>query len=642
MSGVVPVEAAPDDNGVFQLEGDIEDDTPAPAPPADDLTSDDWENIYNGTDHAFVTTVGGTGMGGIVADPAPTSIYTGGGSKDDLDIDQWAWKDGQVPDKDDITNGYAAAYSQGGDTYVYFGMDRFATEGSSFVGAWLLQDDTFAPVAGSPAGSFSGQHVARDDNDTPSDPSDDSPGDVLVLSEFDEGGSGVTIKVFEWVGSGGDEGGGTLQTILGGDTGVAADCDATGSAALVCANVNTDKILNADVPWPYEAKKEKGQPVFDIPTGAFFEGGINLTDLFGTTPCFSDIVLETRSSFETNAVLKDFIASEFSLCDADIAIAPNDTNGIGEPHTFTVTVTKSVAGASTPVQGNHPVVTLTKPPNNTVVTPTTNTCDDAAGTNAQGQCTVTFTSNVATTITGHAESDVLIGDTTIHVSTGPATGQNPDAVKIFVDGSLRWLKHDDKGQLLSGAKFWVCRTHAYDSSGDGTPFDPIADTNPADGKDNDSRCQVVTDNSAPDVDSTGGEFEMQDLFLGTYTIEEKEAPAGYSKDSTVVTINIIIDDPATTNVDESAGNVTTAFVNVPLFKIIVLTCTTTGDLVDGTVKLDPAGTPDTKETLTSAPGGLTAAQVCGLGGASYSPLAANTYDLEVEVPDVVPKFPVVP
>ena len=79
--------------------------------------------------------------------------------------------------------------------------------GSSNVGFWFLQDDV-APIPGTPVGStsrFSGQHEV---------------GDLLVLSEFSDGGTGITIKVFEWVGTGGDEGGGTLQTLVGGDTGL--------------------------------------------------------------------------------------------------------------------------------------------------------------------------------------------------------------------------------------------------------------------------------------------------------------------------------------------------------------------------------------------------------------------------------------
>ncbi len=118
-------EAAPDDNGLFELDANVLDQAAA---------GDDWSNIFAGTDSAFVDT-------GIVADPAPQTIFTGGGSKDDLDIPQWKHKNGSVPDKDDITNSYAAAYTLAGETFIYFGLDRFAVQGSANVGFWFLQDD---------------------------------------------------------------------------------------------------------------------------------------------------------------------------------------------------------------------------------------------------------------------------------------------------------------------------------------------------------------------------------------------------------------------------------------------------------------------------------------------------------------------
>jgi hypothetical protein len=404
-------QGAPDDNGLFELDANVHDQAAA---------GDDWSNIFAGTDSAFVDT-------GIVADPAPLSIFTGGGSKDGSDIPQWKHKNGSVPDKDDIVDSYAAAYTQGGDTFVYFGMDRFATQGSSNVGFWFLQDDV-APIPGTPAGStstFTGAHEV---------------GDILVLSEFSDGGTGISIKVFEWVGTGGDEGGGTLQTLIGGATGLPADCDATDATATVCANVNTAPLLDADIPWNYVGKSGTR----NMPTAAFFEGGINLSALLPEEPCITSMVAETRSSFEVNAVLKDLVAANFSLCGADISIAADDVNDVGDPHTFTVDVNTTVAGQPTPApDGTIVDVTLTH--SNAAgnpVTPTTNTC--ASPGTVGGTCEVTFSSNVAGTITGHAEADVDVGDTTIHVETG-GTGNNPDAFKVFVNGRVSITPDDVNG-----------------------------------------------------------------------------------------------------------------------------------------------------------------------------------------------------
>jgi hypothetical protein len=42
-------------------------------------------------------------------DGANATIFTGGGSKDDLDTTNWNWKNGSVPDKDDLS--YASTSS---------------------------------------------------------------------------------------------------------------------------------------------------------------------------------------------------------------------------------------------------------------------------------------------------------------------------------------------------------------------------------------------------------------------------------------------------------------------------------------------------------------------------------------------------
>ena len=701
--------AAPDDNGLFELDANVHDQAAA---------GDDWSNIFANTDSSFTDT-------GIVPDPAPQTIFTGGGSKDDLDIPQWKHKNGSVPDKDDITNAYAAAYTAGGDTFVYFGLDRFAVQGSANVGFWFFQDDV-APIPGTPVGStssFSGEHEL---------------GDLLVLSEFDAGGSGVTIKVFEWVGSGGDEGGGTLQTLFGGDTGTPADCDTTGATASVCGNVNTAPLVDADIPWNYIAKGGSR----DIPTAAFFEGGINLDAFFGDAPCFSNVVAETRSSFEVNAVLKDLVHSRFQLCGANIEITPDAVNDVGDPHTFDVEVNQTVAGNETPVaDGTIVDVTLTDA-NGGAITPTSDTCADPG--TVGGTCSVTFSSNVAGLVTGHAEADVDVGDTVVHVETGGA-GNNPDAlkrfvdgrvsispddvngigephtfvvtaeqntgagfvaastghatvtlansggatyvinaaastcddagdnldasgqctltftssttgtvtghasvaidistaqgnititrqtdgaagntgdaVKQFVDGSLAWLKNDDTGTRLGGATFQVCRTHTLDTSTNPDTFIDSADI-----------CVVVLDNSALDADPDAGEFLLQHLALGRYTVDEVAPfPPGYEPDPDVVTANLTLQ-PGPKDVV-----IAEAFVNRGLYRLIVITCnTSTEELVDSTVTLGG----DTRETVKPAQlGAINQNALCQLPGANYDNLTTGTYNPSVELPDQPPLFP---
>src|SRR5881628_684038 len=158
----------------FELDGDIHDS------PAGGIN--DWENnlcpsIDQST--ALVNT-------GVVNDPHPLSIFTQGGSKDKLDVNNWAWKDGAVPDKDDIENTFAALYTSGGDSLLYAGGTRFANDGSAFIGAWFFQNSITAPGDGTGAAPFVGVH---------------KNGDLLILAEFSQGGAVSTLKVFEWVGS---------------------------------------------------------------------------------------------------------------------------------------------------------------------------------------------------------------------------------------------------------------------------------------------------------------------------------------------------------------------------------------------------------------------------------------------------------
>jgi hypothetical protein len=66
---------------------------------------------------------------------AENSFFTGKGSKDVNDITQWQWANTNdvIPDKDDIVDAFAAAYNNpaNGHTAVYFGLDRFDTNGDS-------------------------------------------------------------------------------------------------------------------------------------------------------------------------------------------------------------------------------------------------------------------------------------------------------------------------------------------------------------------------------------------------------------------------------------------------------------------------------------------------------------------------------
>jgi len=124
---------------------------------------------------------------------------------------------------------------------------------------------------------------------------------------------------------------------------------------------------------------------------------------------------------------------------ARISIAPNATNAVGQPHTFTVTLQKdNGTGTFVAASGEHVTVTLTDA-GGAVHTAPTGTCTAAgANTDANGQCTITFSSNSAGTVTGHATSTLSVnGSAPITVSTNGVSPNSGDAIKTYVDANIQ-------------------------------------------------------------------------------------------------------------------------------------------------------------------------------------------------------------
>lgn len=342
---------------------------------------------------------------------------------------------------------------------------------------------------------------------------------------------------------------------------------------------------------------------------------------------------------------------------ARIGIAGTDKNSIEEAHTFTVTLEKdtSANGSYAAAGGEQVSVTLTDAGGAVHVLDTAaTTCDvpaeshDGTGTNGSGQCVVVFTSNTTGTVTASASATLTVETVQMTVNTGDATSTTAaTVVKTFVDGSIRWLKHDGDGALLGGATFEVCRTHRLDSS-DGS-YDPEdVDSNTSG---NQPYCFTVLDNDATDDDDTAGELQVNDLVLGKYTVKETIPPAGYHIKTPPGAGPFSFPD-MTINPDVLDVQLSTIFVNIKAFRITVITCDDITDkLVDGTVTLDPGGAlDDTKATISAADlvalgwqdangDPLTEEDFCNMGGASFGDLPEDTYDMTVEVPDSTPFFP---
>jgi uncharacterized repeat protein (TIGR01451 family)/fimbrial isopeptide formation D2 family protein len=270
---------------LFELDGNAVDD-PANEP------DDDWNSTNHAADSIFIGAAS-------EAEANDTTYFTTGGSKDENDIPDWAITSTAVPDKDELTDAYAAVYQKNGDTWVYFGADRFDNDGDAQIGFWFFQNDI-----GIANGDFTGQHA---------------DGDVLVLSEYTNGGVVDLVCAYEWDGSGGggniaDPGdcdpatsGSNLNLVAAG-----AACDVADGTFDICARTNA---AVATAPWSFTNKDGE----HNFATGQFFEGGINLTDMFGgDAPCFGSFLAETRSSQETDAQLKDF-----ALGDSDTYALPD-------------------------------------------------------------------------------------------------------------------------------------------------------------------------------------------------------------------------------------------------------------------------------------------------------------------------------
>jgi PKD domain-containing protein len=290
---------------VLELDGNITDASPGPTP-------DDWDTLNCDGGNALVKT-------GVIHDGLGKSIYTGGGSKDPEALASWRWKDGSVPDKDEIINAYAAKYlgTPSGDDILVFGADRYDNSGTAFMGFWFFKQTVFPAEDG----RFRQGPLATDPLSV------HQLGDVLVLIEFTNGGAVATAKVFEWVGTGGSESGGTLNDITG---------TAPVGSVFSISNAAPQQIPGTCPAWDYTPKG--GVQNGPISVNSFFEGAINLNAFPALAgACFSSFLVETRSSSVVTATLKDFALGQFNTC-ASIEVSKTaDNTAVCDGHSTTFT-----------------------------------------------------------------------------------------------------------------------------------------------------------------------------------------------------------------------------------------------------------------------------------------------------------------
>ena len=320
-----PAQAVHDDsapilNSPFELDGDA----------IQDSALHDWDTVLAPISGGVPNPAGG---GAVFINDGPnapggkeTSAWES--SNKDIDtIDTWARKTAKVtPDKNNITNAYAKAFSVDHDDdpgtpkhlFIYFGADRFANNGDAALGFWFFKEDV-----GVDNGGFSGNHT------------DD---DLLVQVDFVNGGSSSEIQIFRWKGAGTGSHGtlDELQFEAANGTIVCTDDDSA------CAITNDS---NEPSPWNYAPKSGVAGT---FPQESFYEGAIDVTALIGEV-CFSSFMAETRTSHSETAELADFALGDFNLCSIAVAKACTsgpviEENGTFLTSTLTVTVTNDGFG----------------------------------------------------------------------------------------------------------------------------------------------------------------------------------------------------------------------------------------------------------------------------------------------------------
>jgi uncharacterized repeat protein (TIGR01451 family) len=277
---LMPMTAGAVHGGPFELDGNALDSNSNGTLPGDWSTLFPTDNSLNDLGHSFVTDKGETGA-------EPDDGYGSGLTKDTQDVPNWSAVTGAIsPEKDNILHAYASTYVSGGDQLVYFGQDRAPKpNGSTAMGFWFFQDQ----VGPDGAGGFTGEHVN---------------GDVLVTSDMTNGGSVSVVNVFRW-----QDGG--LVSVASLDDAECGDSLSAEAEALACGKANEEGPI--DVPWPYPSQDNPNQ---NVPQNIFFEGGINLSNLFQdqAIPCFSSFLANTRTSPSETADLKDFVAGNLDTC----------------------------------------------------------------------------------------------------------------------------------------------------------------------------------------------------------------------------------------------------------------------------------------------------------------------------------------
>ena len=221
----------------------------------------------------------------------------------------WKWVNGNSNDKGDIGNAGAVLLG----TQLYFFGDRAAFNGDAQIGFWFFLNDVMPTGTGASASPFVGEHAN---------------GDLLIISNFTNGGGNIEPLVYVWSGKTANNPGALVQIS-------ANSVSATLASNSVSYNVPGGVMFNGDT-WSFSPKSG---PANTYPVPLFFEGSVDLATIQGISPCFKRFLLETRNSQSLTASLQDLAAGGFSG-------VPPGPNGVANHRCGPGSVTLSASGCN--------------------------------------------------------------------------------------------------------------------------------------------------------------------------------------------------------------------------------------------------------------------------------------------------------
>lgn len=268
----------------------------------------DWDEIFaaDGSLKPGALAACGGVDAAFVADQVGTddTVFKNNSSKNNDPVATWSWTTGKAPGKDDLSNVYAFATLRPGELpedselILFAGLERISASGDSHIDFEFNQN---------PVGLDKEPPCGDDGSEGPGDGSpceftgEKTEGDLLVVMDFQKGGDLGNVEIRRWNG---------LEYVLidavGGE-----GCNASDT---VCAFNNGFPIEGGD--WP--SYDSKGQVIDSLERNAFTEVGVNVTALFGQTPCFFTVQAKSRSSSSFTSTLKDFAQTSFDICTFEI------------------------------------------------------------------------------------------------------------------------------------------------------------------------------------------------------------------------------------------------------------------------------------------------------------------------------------